>query len=62
VSQQNIYNIVLEIRGKQKSHELIQTGEKRRKIKKKTKYNKNIITFTPFITVRVNIPNLFFFV
>ena len=29
--QQNIYNIVLEIRGKQMSHELMQTGEKSEK-------------------------------
>jgi hypothetical protein len=39
--QQNIYNIVLGIRGKQKSHELMQIGEKRRKIRK-AKYNNTL--------------------
>ena len=35
MTAKHIYNIVLEIRGKQISHELIQTGEKGAKSEKK---------------------------
>jgi hypothetical protein len=34
MTAKHIYNIVLGIRGKQKSHELIQTGKRMRKIRK----------------------------
>ena len=33
MTAKHIYNIVLGIRGKQKSHELIQTGKRMRKIR-----------------------------
>jgi hypothetical protein len=34
MTAKHIYNIVLGIRGKQKSHELIQTGKRMRKIRR----------------------------
>ena len=39
MTAKHIYNIVLGIRGKQKSHELIQTGKRMRKIRKQKNNN-----------------------
>ena len=46
MTAKHIYNIVLEIRVKQTSHELMQTGEKRAKSEKKPQIKQKLLTWS----------------
>jgi hypothetical protein len=55
MTAKHIYNIVLEIRGKQISHELIQTGEKGAKSEKKQIKQKLLTwsTYSVFLLTKI---------
>ena len=48
MTAKHIYNIVLEIRGKQISHESMQTGEKGEKSEKKTQIKQKLLTWSTY--------------